>query len=70
MTIPLIDDSKEAILKVSKVTSTLRTGFAKVYASYILSIIFGFLLPRFICKMMVDIGTLPPTVAFSNIPGP
>ena len=30
----------------------------------------GLLFPRFVCKVLVDAGTLPPTLAFSNVPGP
>ena len=70
LTIPLSENIGEALPAVSKITATLRSGFAKVYASYIINLISGNILPRFICKQMVDIVTLPPTLAFSNVPGP
>jgi NRPS condensation-like uncharacterized protein len=70
LTIPLSENIEEALPAVSKVTATLRSGFAKVYASYIINFISGLILPRFVCKKMVDIVTLPPTLAFSNVPGP
>ena len=70
LTIPLLRDPHEALVHVSKKTATLRTGFTKVYASYMCGFICGALLPRFICKLIVNQGTLPPTIAFSNLPGP
>lgn len=55
---------------MTKVTSTLRSGFAKVYASYLINMISGAILPKAVCKIMVETFTLPPTLAFSNVPGP
>jgi|688.fasta_scaffold486860_1 hypothetical protein len=70
LTIPLLSDPHLALKEVSKKTSKLRSGFNKVYAAYMSGFLCGLLLPKFICKMIVNQGTIAPTVAFSNVPGP
>lgn len=47
----------------------MKSSFGKMYASYVLSIIFGNLMPELLMKQIVPMGSLPYTMAFSNVPG-
>jgi hypothetical protein len=69
LTIPLHDDPIAALGKVKKVTATLRTAFGKIYATYWLARVLGGLLPGFVVRAVAEMGSLPATLAFSNVPG-
>lgn len=48
--IPLVEDLEEAIPQIQKVTKIMKASFGKMYASYILSILFGTFLPELLLK--------------------
>lgn len=67
--IPLEEEPEKAIHKVKKATNKIKTGFTKMYASYIMSVIFGVFVPEHIWKLIMHRASIPYTLAFSNVPG-
>jgi hypothetical protein len=63
-------DASKALPAVTRVMKTVKSGFGKVYASYLVNRLGGLLLPNFFSRWLVDQLTLAPTLAFSNVPGP
>lgn len=70
LTLPLRKEPEAALRAVVDATKKLKSLFGKVYASYIVSLCSGLLLPKVVNKMMVDRLSLQPTLSFSNVPGP
>jgi len=67
--IPLEENHEKAIFKVKKATNKIKTGFTKMYASYIMSLTFGVFVPEHIWKLLMHRASIPYTLAFSNVPG-
>lgn len=68
--IPLADTCSESLCSVPIVTSQLRDCFPKLYSEHLISNLSTLLLPESVNKVFVDLASLPPTLAFSNVPGP
>jgi hypothetical protein len=69
MTIPLTEDPREAISKVSKITKALKKTFPQIYFLYVLSKVSSYILPDFLLGKTTDSLTRQFTLAFSNVPG-
>ena len=69
MTIPLLQDAKEAIAKVSKVTKALKKTFPQIYFLFVVSKYSSYLLPDFLMNRTSENLTKKFTLAFSNTPG-
>lgn len=67
--IPLKADLKESLSEVPKETSQIKKKFSQVYAMYSLSYFSAMFCPAFLNSIILDSGSLPYTLAFSNVPG-
>jgi hypothetical protein len=67
--LPLFEDFEKAVPAIVKITKGMKNQFTEVYATYIITLICGALLPGFLMAKMITLLSLPPTLAFSNTPG-
>jgi hypothetical protein len=70
LTIPLEKTMEKSLEKVPKVTASLRSSFAEIYATYALSFYSTLFMPHWVLNWFIGHATLPYTLAFSNTPGP
>jgi len=54
LSLPLDSDYRQALAKVKKVTKEMKSEFSIVYATYILSIVCGLLMPCFVMRNLGD----------------
>jgi NRPS condensation-like uncharacterized protein len=67
--LPLINDPKEALPQIKRITSNFRKSFAITYCMYVVSTVTAMFLPQSVCtKVNAELST-PFTLAFSNTPG-
>jgi NRPS condensation-like uncharacterized protein len=67
--LPLLEDIDTAIPAILRVTKGMKNAFVESYATYIISLICGALLPGFVVTAAIQTLSLPATLAFSNTPG-
>lgn len=59
----------KAVEKIQAITKNFKAHFGQVYASYVLSIVMGALIPESFIRLVSHQITLPYTMAFTNVPG-
>lgn len=67
--LPLIKDLEKALPEVKRTMNGIKSSYGLTYTTYVLSILVGLLVPKFIAVRMQDQLTKPFTCAFSNTPG-
>lgn len=67
--LPLFEDIDKAIPAVLRITKGMKNAFIESYATYIITLICGALLPGFFVTAVIEMLSLPATLAFSNTPG-